>query len=48
MLSCTPLSADGQNMLEEGQAYESISVKYYSKPRAKEKLLPGVEDGHRR
>lgn len=26
-------------MLEEGQAYDSISVKYYSKPGAKEKLV---------
>lgn len=38
-LICAPQSTDGQNMLEEGQAYDSISVKYYSKPRAKEKLV---------
>lgn len=38
-LISAPLSADGQNMLEEGQAYDSISVKYYRKPRAKEKLV---------
>lgn len=38
-LICAPRSTDGQNMLEEGQAYDSISVKYYSKPGAKEKLI---------